>query len=183
MAVQLHTNGKPASHHVGLVLVFGYVRTPRAVTSVVPRPRARPSGRAVLLARIQVRGLIFVGRGSRGRVWRSELVEQGELERGGRGGATFSAPVLVEFAGAAGNATGYGGEEVIMVTPQRLVRNSTIPAAAVGPDDTLYVVWNEAGMIRPETASISSWGSAATGEPPWAPCRLPRNRAFTSGLR
>ncbi|EPZ0458715.1 TPA: exo-alpha-sialidase [Bacillus paranthracis] len=66
------------------------------------------------------------------------------------GGVSFQAPVQVSnglFA-AAGNAnsTACGSRNVISVTPERVIRMFEIPQATIGPDGTIYVVWN-AGIV------------------------------------
>lgn len=76
------------------------------------------------------------------------------LVRSFDGGQTFSPPIIVSTVIPARNALACGGRDVIQVTPQKIIRMNDFPHAAVGPDDTLYVVWNDGRNIVPGGTGI-----------------------------
>jgi hypothetical protein len=59
------------------------------------------------------------------------------------GGITFSPPIIVSSVTTAGNAIMCGGNDVIQVSSTKSIRTNEFPHAAIGPDNTLYVVWND----------------------------------------
>lgn len=71
------------------------------------------------------------------------------------GGVSFESPVQVSkglFAAAGNsNSTACGNRVVISVTPQRVIRMFEIPQATIGPDGTIYVVWNAGTVINNKT--------------------------------
>jgi hypothetical protein len=61
------------------------------------------------------------------------------------GGQTFSAPITVSDVTRAGDITLCGNTQrtAIVVSPTKVIRLMEFPSASIGPDGTIYVVWND----------------------------------------